>query len=393
MKCLCSSNKKGGVTRFGMAVTLGMLLSLLSLNAQATRSSTYHHRADRWCAEQISGRHISAGLCVSVRRRQHCPRGFNSVRTFGGRVRGWQACIKTDQAAQARCAAIKGKHPELQCLVVAKTRQCPSGYHKDRVYAIQKTCTPGNHESARLACADFTRLHPGKPCRVVHRGRVCPRGFVGSKRYGGIARGYKSCIPGSKMGKVKQGLKKAGNKVLQVAPPLVPPFVPAPDPRTMVSGYKAYFLRVSRHANGKIPLPVEIIDRYQREYSNNLRNVRVSESSAVHGDNAMTDCRTIYFPAGSGMKNEVKNHTFSTLKHANWFFHELTHTEQCKKVGGRNNYAMKWFSHLAAGVIKAIVKGDRVNEKHIHDRMPMEAQANRKGSRIGAIYWRERPHP
>lgn len=383
---------------------LCIILSLSSTNSYATKSSTFHHRADRFCAEFIATNHLPANQCVATsRNNSKCPSGFSVVKTFGGPVRGWKACVATGNAARARCSNYLEKNPELECRVISSTALCGPGFKHDSTYGPDQTCIPGYQHRAELYCSDYTRLHPGEPCRVLHRGRICPKGFVAGHKYGRIAKGYKACIPGSKGALVKQGIKKAGNAVLKVTPPVVPPFVPTVDPGSLVSYYKAYFKRVDNHANDKMRLPNWLIERYQREFKNNLRNVRIAESSAVHGSNAMTDCRTVYFPAGSNMKQEItegnlaraivdpSDHRNDRRDHSQWLFHELTHTEQCKDVGGRNNYAMKWFSHLSASLIKAIAKGQKLNEKNIHDNFPMERQADTKGNRLMAIYRRDHP--
>ena len=410
---MMETTKAGSLTSFYFYSSLALIaiLSLYPINSYATRSSTFRHRADRYCAEFTATNHLPATQCVSISRNGGvCPSGFNAVQSFGGPVRGWQSCVATNNAAQARCAKYLEGNPELQCRVVSSRVRCEPGFKHDKSYGSDQTCIPGYQHSAELYCADYTHLHPGEQCRVIHRGRLCPEGFIHGHKYGRIGRGYKACIPGSKGTLVKQGIKKAGNAMLKVTPPIVPPFVPTMDPGSLVSYYKTYFLRVSKHSNGTIRLPASLIERYQREFKNNLRDVRVSESSAVSGSNAMTDCNTIYFPAGSGMKETVAAMTFGPLPPASlalgpelpppdrgpgiWFFHELTHTEQCKEVGGRNNYAIKWFSHLSASLIKSIVKGENLNAENIHDNFPMEVQADVKGKRLMKIYRHEHPeHP
>lgn len=52
-----------------------------------------------------------------------------------------------------------------------------------------------------------------------------------------------------------------------------------------------------------------------------------------------------------------------------WLLHELQHYNQCKRIGGRDHYALMWFRDLGNTLLKSGIL------KTIHDRMPMEKEA------------------
>lgn len=233
------------------------------------------------------------------------------------------------------------------------------------------------HNRANAWCADYTRQHPGQQCRVVHRGKLCPKGFMRSHRFGHIARGYKSCIPGKKGTIIKQGMKKAVNAAANLTPGL------------LLTSYRSYFKRIDRHAHGSTHLSSKFIEHYQRYYKNDLKKVVISESSEVPTNTAMTDCHHIYFPVGSGMRNKISTYMVMATDGAHddtkrWLLHELTHTEQCSHAGGRNNYALRWFGQTGGGLIRTLASGNyHMNiANQIHDKNPMEKAAEAKAQRL-----------
>jgi hypothetical protein len=96
----------------------------------------------------------------------------------------------------------------------------------------------------------------------------------------------------------------------------------------------------------------------------------------------MTDCYDIYFPAGKGVVKELKNGRIFNSGNAGmlqWLLHEIAHSKQCNKWGGRYTYADKWFSQIPGAPIEAIItKRTNISHKSIHDKMPMEAAAEKK---------------
>jgi len=234
----------------------------------------------------------------------------------------------------------------------------------------------GNKSNAQNWCSDYSRLHTGTACHVVHRGKLCPKGFKRMKKFGRIVKGYKTCIPGKKRAIIKQGIKKVGNAVIGVT-----------QQGPFLNGYKAFFKKVNNKANSPISLSKNFIDIYQRYFRNNLRNVKIYESSGVAARNAMTDCHKIYFPRSSGIYGKMKKGIALNVKDKRWLLHEVVHTQQCTRVGGRNNYAIKWFSHIPIGTLKALIKGKSVENfsTRLHDKMPMESNAEAIAQRLKSI--------
>ena len=147
--------------------------------------------------------------------------------------------------------------------------------------------------------------------------------------------------------------------------------------------YKAYFKRVDQGKKKSTKLPANLINMLKSHFRG-LKKVTAFESKNVHGQNAMTDCMKIYFPANSGMINKIKNGYFLNKKDNNlqWLLHELQHTQQCQRVGGRAKYANVWFKQVKTTTLIAANSGQAINEKSIHDSMPMEKEADSTADRI-----------
>ncbi|RMF15743.1 MAG: DUF4157 domain-containing protein [Gammaproteobacteria bacterium] len=231
----------------------------------------------------------------------------------------------------------------------------------------------GNKDKAQSWCDHYKETHPGESCYIIKRARICPKGTRKETHFGGPARGYKTCIPGKKREVIKQAAKKAGNTMAGAT--MHGPFL---------NGYRAFFDRVSAHASPPVQLSNAFIQKYQRHFKNDLRNVRIRESTAVVGRNAMTDCKTVYFPESSGVYENIRDNRPLPRSERWWLLHELTHTEQCKHYGGRNNYALKWFSSIPASTLKAVIKGKSLKKlgQKIHNKMPAEKKANVKADKL-----------
>ena len=57
-------------------------------------------------------------------------------------------------------------------------------------------------KKAREWCGNFIKENPQQECRVQRRAKLCPKKFVRGSKFGGLARGYDTCIRGSKTKKV-----------------------------------------------------------------------------------------------------------------------------------------------------------------------------------------------
>jgi hypothetical protein len=123
-----------------------------------------------------------------------------------------------------------------------------------------------------------------------------------------------------------------------------------------------------------------------------LAQVRFAFSDQQPPDNATTDCRYLYFNDAAYV---------ATVRDAgpnekwNWLLHELTHAEQCAS-GGRERYALRWWSELEAAVCNSNQTIDlaqtteqlavQLQELYVrvHAAMPMEQAADAKAEAVFA---------
>jgi hypothetical protein len=156
---------------------------------------------------------------------------------------------------------------------------------------------------------------------------------------------------------------------------------------TLLKTYRAYFAAIDAGAEMR-QLPFNVKQKLAPHYAHQLlERVWYGEShNLMIKDTAMTDCSNIYFPSGSGMIDMIENGKLFDEKYKDdlkWLLHELTHCEQCEALGGRDAYAATWFGELAATTItQLILNPGNVNEKLLHDAMPMEKEAEQKALKI-----------
>ena len=150
--------------------------------------------------------------------------------------------------------------------------------------------------------------------------------------------------------------------------------------------YYAYFKGVSKGVKME-RLPNWAIKRYDRFFPNvSLRDVRIGESNNTPSESTViTDCKKIYYPAARNELNRIR-----TESSPNYFLllHELAHTDQCMglKKGTlntkRDKYADMWFSQLPKATIISILNDGIPVRNGIHNRMPMEKQADQKAKEV-----------
>lgn len=100
----------------------------------------------------------------------------------------------------------------------------------------------------------------------------------------------------------------------------------------------------------------------------NLDNYRFGYSNHQPAKNATTDCSKTYFN-NKAFVSRLKRGKLSGSNDFIWLLHELQHYNQCKRLDGRDRYALMWFRDLGTSVLKSR------NLKQIHDKMPMEKEA------------------
>jgi hypothetical protein len=153
-----------------------------------------------------------------------------------------------------------------------------------------------------------------------------------------------------------------------------------------VLAYLTYFQTIGSGSEQR-SLPSDFRKMIRRHYGNYVDKIKYASSKHTSTDQtAMTDCYDIYFPAGSGVVAELKNGRIFDGKNArrlHWLLHEIEHSEQCNRWGGRYTYADKWFGQLSGTVLEQIItKRTKISNKSIHNAMPMEANAEKKADKV-----------
>jgi hypothetical protein len=153
--------------------------------------------------------------------------------------------------------------------------------------------------------------------------------------------------------------------------------------------YRKYMRDVAKDVDLE-PLPAWLIKQYQRHFTYvNLRNVRIGESDSTPSDStAIVDCQKVYFPQASGELPKIRSQATDLSYH--WLLHELAHTNQCMSLEPgsvsfstkRDKYGDMWFANLPEPVLLSILTDGVPVDDSVHDRMPMEADADRQATAI-----------
>lgn len=276
---------------------------------------------------------------------------------------------KNKQDAIAWCQKFKDR-TRLRC----KVEKCPCGIGDKKIKKIKRRRSRGacvclsrrtmrhyNRQRAQRTCAAYTRKY-GVKCTVSRRN--CPPGKIAVKKFrGGPRVKYSAC----RDKKGAERLKRGANKLTLIRP----------KAQLLIGGYRAMFTRIRRKADRLTRLPVRTRRTLQRRYPRvNLAQVRIARSSRAPKNGCITDCTRIYC-SSRGFVNGVRRGRLSRL-----LLHEIAHTEQCRVWGGRNRYALKWFRNLPVGIVRGFKRGSDSYIDRVHDKMPMEAKAERKARRV-----------
>lgn len=153
-----------------------------------------------------------------------------------------------------------------------------------------------------------------------------------------------------------------------------------------VLAYLAYFETVGSGSKRR-NLPSDFRKSIRKHYGNFVDKIKYASSKHTSTDQtAMTDCYEIYFPAGLGVVAELKNGRIFAGKNAwrlHWLLHEIAHSKECNRWGGRYTYADKWFGQLSGTILGQIItKRTKISNKSIHDAMPMEVNAEKKADKV-----------
>ncbi len=123
-------------------------------------------------------------------------------------------------------------------------------------------------------------------------------------------------------------------------------------------------------------LPEEYIQKLQHLFPNrDLHTVKFGYSGHQEPGNATTDCNRMYF-GNAGFVERLRTATLVAEDFAawSWLLHELRHTEHCVELGGREEYAKKWFKDLSTALLVTNLSSPAYF-RVIHDAMPMEHDA------------------
>ena len=125
----------------------------------------------------------------------------------------------------------------------------------------------------------------------------------------------------------------------------------------------------------------------------NFNTYRFGFADRQPPNNATTDCAVTWFnsqPYVDALAAAGPNADYF------WLLHELTHVEQCTAIGGRERYANRWWNEMTTA---ATTRGVTINFNQtpealaaqigavfaqVHDIMPMEIAASRKGDSVAA---------
>ena len=153
--------------------------------------------------------------------------------------------------------------------------------------------------------------------------------------------------------------------------------LPAISVPTTYDLYKTFMSLMSSGVQMKA-MPYALIQKLDPYYANNLNIVRYGHASRL-SNTAITDCTKIYF-SSKDMTDAIAKNTPLTASSMRWLLHELAHTEQCYKVGGREAYAKMWFKDLGTALVTPPFSSNDMKE--IHDKMPMEKDAEAKAVQV-----------
>src|SRR5688572_28461805 len=93
-------------------------------------------------------------------------------------------------------------------------------------------------------------------------------------------------------------------------------------------------------------------------------------------NNSTTDCTTTYFNPNATYANTLAQGKLTQDWEFRLLYHELTHVEQCKAMGGRDRYAKIWFAQAELAFLRT------ANLDQIHDLQPMENDAAAKAATL-----------
>ena len=145
-------------------------------------------------------------------------------------------------------------------------------------------------------------------------------------------------------------------------------------------------------AQPKHPLPEIYREILRPHYPHvDFETIRFAYSDQQPPDNATSDCNDIYFNDASyvaALRDAGPNRKWR------WLLHELTHAEQCAQGGGREKYALRWWSELETAVRESgetidvfqtteqLARQLQALYVRVHGSMPMEQAADARAEAL-----------
>ena len=156
----------------------------------------------------------------------------------------------------------------------------------------------------------------------------------------------------------------------------------------LYSGYRSFMRKFEGKAKHKLPKHIHPFIR--KNYSFDPNVIRYGLVDDVKGAKCITDCYNIYCDEKTMIDSYKSGYGMVHLS-----LHELQHSEQCHKKGGRKNYAQYWFKQVPGSFFKALNPNKVLDfSDAFHDGMPMEIEAFNKETKAHSSYlsgWWHKP--
>jgi hypothetical protein len=312
-----------------------------------------------------------------------CPTGYTKKYT-NQVTKAHAVCMKTDTGGSVLCPA----QGQFNTTGRWHDCKCPAGNTKKYTNQITKAdamCMKTDASGAVLCPTDehFTTTQEWHGCK-------CPEGYW--KEYDdSLAFSKASCIKGEKPRSEDAQCKSKGGRWIGakghhargVCIPCRGLDCAEAVANPLYHAYKIYFASISSGATMR-NLPPAVQEKLKPYFpSGMLGGIQYGGSHHTAGDSAMTDCTKIYFPAGSSEVMKIHDGRILTDAVAfHWLIHEITHSKQCQDMS-QVRYAERWFGELGITTIEQIVTNPaKVSSKLIHNKMPMEKQAEQNADSI-----------
>lgn len=154
--------------------------------------------------------------------------------------------------------------------------------------------------------------------------------------------------------------------------------------QTKIYLYKAYMAALALGVD-LYGLPNDLVEKLQPHYPTvDLGSVQFGYRWQPSSNNT-TDCHHMFF-SDPDMVQRLRHGMELDANEWNLVFHELQHTEQCSRIGGRDEFAKRWFKDLELAVLLTHLSDPVSYLWELHDKMPMEVDATDRSDEIVVIH-------